>query len=100
MPGLVPGIRVFVSWMAGSSPAMTIFRDGSVGRDLDRVLVGIVDIDRLDRADRTGARPLHADRHAAALDMGDDLVDRRVGDEADMRRHALLTAHGGRAGQI
>ena len=23
MPGLVPGIHAFISWMAGSSPAMT-----------------------------------------------------------------------------
>src|SRR5205085_10893886 len=72
----------------------------SVGRNFDRVLVGVVDIDRLDRADRAGARSLHPDRHAACFEMRRDLADRGFGNEADMRRHPLLAAHRGGARQI
>src|SRR3984893_1156243 len=68
-------------------------RRGSVGGNLDRVLVRVVDVDRLDRADCPGARALHPDRHAAGFEMGRDLADRRFGDEADMRRHAFFAAH-------
>src|SRR5215472_4743300 len=73
---------------------------GSVARNLDRVLIRVVDIDRLDRADRSCARALHPDRHAAAFEMGRDLGHRRLGDETDMRRHALFAAHrrGARSG--
>src|SRR6516162_4689850 len=66
---------------------------GSIARDLDRVLVRVVDIDRLDRADRPGARALHPHRHAAAFEMGNDLADRGFGNKADMRRHPFLAAH-------
>src|SRR6516162_4170715 len=63
-----------------------------VSRNLDRVLIRVVDIDRLDRADRPGARTLHPHRDAALFEMGGDFADRRLGDKADMRRHALLAA--------
>src|SRR5215469_2586419 len=66
---------------------------GAIARNLDRVLIRVVDIDRLDRADRSGARALHPDRHAAAFEMGRNRGYRRLGDETDMRRHALFAAH-------
>src|SRR5437870_2462065 len=60
---------------------------GSVIRDLDQVLVGVADIDGLDGADRTGARPGPGDdRHAAAREMRGDLGERRLGDEAQIAR--------------
>src|SRR6516165_753634 len=65
---------------------------GSIGRNLDRVPIRVVDIYRLDRADRAGARTLHPDRHAALFEMGGDLTDRRLGDKADMRRHPFVAA--------
>src|SRR5271163_1464576 len=70
---------------------------GSIAGNLDRVLVWVVDIDRLDRADRPGARPLHPDWHAAMFEMGRDLAHWRLGDEADMRRHPFFAAHRHRA---
>src|SRR5262252_4480761 len=76
-------------------------KPGLIARNLDRVLIRVVDIYRLDRADRSGARALHPDRHAAAFEMGRDLGHRRLGDETDMRRHALFAAHRrGTAGSI
>src|SRR4029077_11149777 len=65
----------------------------SIGRDLDRVHVRVIDIDRLDRADRAGARTLQPDRHPRLFELRGDLADRRVGDKTDMRRHALVAAH-------
>src|SRR3984893_3532246 len=65
----------------------------SIAGDLDRVVVRVVDIDRLDRADCAGARALHPDRNAAGFEMGCDLAHRRLGDKADMRRHAFFAAH-------
>src|SRR6516225_10132616 len=70
---------------------------GSVARDLDRVLVRVVDVDRLDRADRPGARSLHPNRHAAMLEMGRDLGHRGFGNKADMRRPPFLAAYRHRA---
>src|SRR6516162_7240432 len=66
---------------------------GSIARRLDRVLIGVVDIDRLDRADRPGTRSLHPHRHAAAFEMSCDLAHRRLGHKTDMRRHPFLAAH-------
>src|SRR6516162_7423650 len=66
---------------------------GSIGRNLDRVPIRVVDIYRLDRADRAGARTLHPDRHAALFEMSRDLTHRRLGDKADMCRHPFLGAH-------
>src|SRR6516162_2587328 len=70
---------------------------GSIASNLDRVLIRVVDVDRLDRADRSRARTLHPHRHAAAFEMGRDLAHRHLGDKADMRRHALFAAHRHRA---
>src|SRR5580704_3786051 len=62
----------------------------SVMRNFDRIAVRIVDIERLDRADRPRARPLHPHRHAAFGEMRGDLVGLGIGHETDMRRHPLL----------
>ncbi len=60
-------------------------RGALVIRDLDEVLVGIADVDRLDRADGAGARPRPGDdRHPAALQMGDEFGQRHLGDEAQI----------------
>src|SRR5438094_4001916 len=64
------------------------------------MLVRIVDVERLDRPDRAGARALHPDGDAAIFEMLCDLGDRRLSDEADMRRHPLFAAHRGRASEI
>src|ERR1700732_4047399 len=69
----------------------------SVIRNLDRIAVRVVDVDRLDRADRAGTRALHSHRHTALLEMRRDLADRRLGDKADMRRHPLVAGHSHRA---
>src|ERR1700746_3064766 len=65
----------------------------SIGGNFDRVMVRVVDVDRLDRADRPGTRALHPNRHAAMFEMGRDLAHRRLGDKTDMRRHPLFAAH-------
>src|SRR6516164_9969650 len=45
-------------------------RRASIVRDLDEVLVGVADINRLDRADGTGPRSGSShDRHAALFEM-------------------------------
>src|SRR5215475_3343776 len=57
----------------------------SVIRDLDKVLVGVADVDGLYRADGAGARAgTGNDRHAAMPEMHDDLGDRRLGDKAEI----------------
>src|SRR5260370_12887722 len=66
---------------------------GSVLGDLYRVLVRVVDVDRLDRADRAGARAWHTDRHAARFEMGGDFAHRRFGYKANVRRHPFFAAH-------
>src|ERR1051326_7698459 len=59
----------------------------SIIQNLDGVRVGVADIDRLDRADRPGARPRPGDdRHRATLEMLDDLAQRHIGDEAQIAR--------------
>src|SRR6516165_11795901 len=61
--------------------------NGSIVRDLDEVLVGVADIDRLDRADRPGARSgTRDDRHAASFEMRGHVVERDLGDEAEIAR--------------
>src|ERR1700726_2113415 len=84
--GLSPGAQLI--WKTSIS---RIFTPGSnqvsVIRDLDQVLVGVADIDGLDRADRARAwsRPGH-DRHAALREMRHHLGKRRLGDEAQIAR--------------
>src|SRR6516225_9177049 len=70
---------------------------GSIASNLDRVLIRVVDVDRLDRTDRPGARSLHPHRHTAAFEMSCDLAHRRLGHKTDMRRHPFLAAHRHRA---
>src|ERR1700728_3980668 len=93
-PGQAPG-------PAYAGAANNRLNDALIARHLDRVAVRVVEIDRLDRADRAGPGPLHPDRQPARLDMRRDLGDRRLGDEADMRRLPLLAACRHRAaGQV
>src|SRR6516162_2894770 len=65
---------------ASASPA-------SIIRNLDQVEVGIANIDRLDRADRTGARPWSGyDRNAAAFEMRRHFGERYRRDKAQIGR--------------
>src|SRR5947207_10793987 len=67
---------------AGGTPAFQ-----SVIGDFDEVVVGIADVDGLDRSDRAGARPgTGDDRHAAMPEMRDDLGERGLGDKAEIAR--------------
>src|SRR5206468_6104405 len=69
-----------------------IMATGSIVRDFDRIMVGVGDVHRLDRADRPGPWPRpHGDGHAAAFEICDNLGERRLGDEAEMGRHPLFT---------
>src|SRR5580658_2218268 len=61
---------------------------------LDGVLIRIVDVDRLDRADGASPRTWpHANRHATPFQMCHDLGDGLAGDETNMRRHPLVATH-------
>ena len=52
-------------------------------RNLDQVLIGVANIDRLDRANRPGARSRSSDnRHAASIEMRCDLGERQRCDKA------------------
>src|SRR5690242_2709074 len=87
-------MRRIVTWPSGASCSRrnsaklslaTIRQPHSVVGDLDQVLVGVADIDGLDRANRTGARAgAGNDRNLAMLQMRDDLGERRFGDEAQI----------------
>jgi Amidohydrolase len=68
----------------------------SVAGDLDRVVVRIVDVHGLNRADRACPRSLHPDWHLAFLEVRFDLGHRHPRDKADVRRHAFFAAHGHR----
>src|SRR5258708_22011152 len=61
--------------------------EGLIVRKLDEVVVGVADIERGDRADSPGTRSWPGDdRHAAFVDVLDDLGDRRLGDKAEIAR--------------
>src|SRR5438477_8665598 len=56
-------------------------------RDLDQVVVGVADIDGLDRADSAGARAGPGDdRNAEAPEMDDDFSERGLADKAQIAR--------------
>src|SRR5437763_8657230 len=91
---VLPNIRRIVTRPSGASCSRrnsaklslaTIRQPHSVIGDFDQVLVGVADIDGLDRADCAGARAgAGYDRNLAALQMRDDFGERRVGDEAQI----------------
>ena len=64
-----PGLRRDDEWNVGLGLQLRS-TCGSVIRDFDQVLVGVADIDGLDRADGAGARAgTRNDRDVAALQM-------------------------------
>src|SRR5437764_14691768 len=87
-------MRRIVTWPSGASCSRrnsaklslaTIRQPHSVIGDFDQVLVGVADIDGLDRADCAGARAgAGYDRNLAMLQMRDDLGKWRFGDETQI----------------